>query len=184
MRSRALVPLIAAACGHSPPQPATASTQPPVPSSSAHGDQDPPPSRSVDAEPAKDGDVAKDVVVPAKKAPTPDADSSAAKRKPAPVNINPKTMDALRVAGQTKILPDDATRGAMKASGKSQIIGAWKVCIDDTGALTEIKGLKSTGFPDYDAEIEATLHAWRFKPHMVDGHATAACTALTFILAL
>jgi hypothetical protein len=113
-------------------------------------------------------------------APAPAAAPAQASTAPS-INVEPRAMDALRVSGDVAIKPDDKTHEAMLASGKPQVIGAWKVCIDSTGAQSEPKMLLASGFPAYDEELRAGVWAWRFKPYVTsDGRAVAVCTAFTF----
>lgn len=79
------------------------------------------------------------------------------------------------------ILPDDATKTAITRSQRDKVVGSFKLCISDTGAVTGVTALKSTGFPDYDAKIIREMNTWAYRPYLVNGKAAPVCTAVTFI---
>ncbi|MEJ7602374.1 MAG: hypothetical protein WKG01_31055 [Kofleriaceae bacterium] len=42
--------------------------------------------------------------------------------------------------------------------------------------------LKSTGFPAYDAKIEAGIQSWKYKPYTIaSGEAVPVCTSVTVV---
>jgi hypothetical protein len=98
-----------------------------------------------------------------------------------PPNVPSTLLEAQRLAGVTTILPDEATRRAIVATRREKITGSFKYCLDTSGAVTTISGLKSTGFPDYDTAIESGIRAWKFRPFEVNGKASPVCTASTFV---
>jgi TonB family protein len=104
------------------------------------------------------------------------------KRDPnAPAPVAPSVLNAYRISGQTQIVPDAKTQDAMQKARKKKVIGAVKMCLDATGKITDVVTVKETGFPDYDKQIVDTVRTWKYKPYMVNGVATAACTAIMFI---
>jgi protein TonB len=103
---------------------------------------------------------------------------------PPPRNVSPAAVDALRIAGDKAILPDDDTRAEFASSGKDKLVGSYRLCLTTEGNVSSVGQLKRTGFPAYDDKIRATIRAeWRFQPFLVSGVPTAACTAVTFIYA-
>jgi TonB family protein len=100
-----------------------------------------------------------------------------------PVAVPPRlhTVPPSALAHRPKqIVPDDATAGAIAKSGK-RVIGSYKLCLDERGKVSEVKKLKSTGYPAYDATIEATMKTWTFEPFAPGGAPTPVCTAYTFV---
>jgi TonB family protein len=79
------------------------------------------------------------------------------------------------------ILPDDKTKKAFRESKRDKMIGSFKLCIDEQGAIDRVSLLKSTGFAAYDAKIIAEMNAWAYRPYQVNGTAVPVCTAVTFI---
>ena len=80
------------------------------------------------------------------------------------------------------IVPNDVTKTEIQRSGKSKIIGSFKLCINAGGVVTSVKMLKSTGFSAYDNKIQGTMRGeWRYRPYAVNGRAVPVCTAVTFI---
>jgi len=86
-----------------------------------------------------------------------------------------------RVSGAPEVVPPTNVVSDFESKGMSNITSITKLCLDSTGAIVEQKMLKSSGYPDYDARIEAAIRDWRFKPYELDGEAIAVCTSATFI---
>lgn len=93
----------------------------------------------------------------------------------------PTVLEGVRIAGDRAIVPDDATKVAIARTGRDKIVGSLKLCVDETGTVTVVTLLKSTGFPDYDAKLEREMRTWRYRPYEVNGQAARVCTAVTFI---
>jgi TonB family protein len=101
-----------------------------------------------------------------------------------PRTVPPTQLEARRIAGDKNIVPDDATRSEIQRAGKERIVTSWKLCIDETGAATEVKVLKPSGFAAYDAKIERAMKAWKYQPFEAPvGRVVPVCTAVTFIYA-
>jgi hypothetical protein len=99
-----------------------------------------------------------------------------------PQNVPPTMLEGRRVAGDKTIVPDDATKTEIQRSGKDRVVTSWKLCTDETGAVTEIKVLKPSGFAAYDAKIEREMKAWKYQPYTTPaGRPVPVCTAVTFI---
>ena len=95
----------------------------------------------------------------------------------------PSDIEALHVAGDRRILPDDTTRDAIDRAGRAQVSGTYKLCVGVgvVGAVTRVTQLTSTGFPAYDTRIQASMLRWRYRPFLVDGAPTAVCSAIRFV---
>jgi hypothetical protein len=85
-----------------------------------------------------------------------------------------------RIAGEKQIPPDDDDRAAIARAGV-EVTATFKLCIDELGAVAEVDRLRSTEHGGYDAKLERELRTWRYEPHLVDGVATPACTAVSFV---
>ena len=85
--------------------------------------------------------------------------------------IAPSRLEALRIAGDKTILPDDMQ------SRRS----TFKFCLDVTGKVGDIVPLQSSGDGRYDAKIERAMQKWAYRPVIVDGQPTPVCSAVTFI---
>ncbi|MBC7976583.1 MAG: hypothetical protein H7138_16540 [Myxococcales bacterium] len=102
----------------------------------------------------------------------------------APQVVAPSALDANRIAGQRNILPDEITMTAIGRSGNTTLASSYKVCVTAEGAVSSVSQLKSTGFPAYDAKIQATLRReWRYRPYLIQGKPTPVCTAFRFMYA-
>lgn len=93
----------------------------------------------------------------------------------------PTLLEGERISGDAKITPDDDTKAEIQLSGKTNVIGSFKLCVTIGGDVSSIKILKSTGFAAYDAKIQAEIQNWRYRPYEVNGRAVPVCTAATFI---
>lgn len=100
---------------------------------------------------------------------------------PTPRNVPPAELDALRIAGEKNILPDTVTKGQIYRSGKSKVIGSYRLCVSSEGIVKSVKQMKSTGFADYDEKIMSELRQWRYRPYLVDGKPAPVCSAVAFI---
>jgi hypothetical protein len=100
---------------------------------------------------------------------------------PTPQAVMPTVLSNLRTSGETQILPDAATVEEIQRSGKSKVIGSFKLCVSITGDVTGVVVLKSTGFPAYDKKITAGIRTWKHRPYLVDKKPMAVCSAETFI---
>jgi protein TonB len=99
-----------------------------------------------------------------------------------PQNVAPAALDALRIAGEKNIVPDDVTKTEISRSGKDRLVGSYKLCLTAEGNIGQVSQLKSTGFPSYDSKITGTIRSeWRYRPFTVNGKPTPVCTAVTFI---
>ena len=98
-----------------------------------------------------------------------------------PLNVAPTTLETLRLAGTKTIAADAQTRADMVAAGKTRIVAALKICLDDTGSVRSTATLKSSGFPAYDRRLFSETRNWVFRPYKVNGKPMAVCTAYTFI---
>ena len=102
-----------------------------------------------------------------------------------PLNVPPTSLDALRIAGDKAIVPDDPTKTAISVKAGPQVvrlIGSFKLCVSSSGRIQSVTRLKTTGVPAYDQKLMRTMRSsWRYRPFMVDGVAAPVCTAVTFI---
>ena len=98
-----------------------------------------------------------------------------------PQNIPPTMLEGNRIAGNKFIVPDVQTKADIAASGKDKVVGSFKLCVDDTGTVSQVTKLKSTGFLAYDTAIETEMQTWQYRPYQVNGKAVPVCTAVTFI---
>lgn len=98
-----------------------------------------------------------------------------------PQNVAPRVLEALRIAGDTVISPDEATKKQIAASGKARVIASFKLCVTTAGDIEDVSLLKSSGFPSYDVTLDSAMRDWKYKPYLVNGRAVPVCTAVTFI---
>jgi protein TonB len=102
---------------------------------------------------------------------------------PAPPQIvAPTALEASRIAGEKNIIPNDVTKTEIMRSGKTKLVGAFKLCLSAAGQISSVTMIKSTGFPAYDNKILQTMRGeWKYKPFAINGKAVPVCTSVTFI---
>ncbi len=98
-----------------------------------------------------------------------------------PMNVPPTMLEANRIRGIRVIVPDSHTMTAIESSGRTTTIASIKMCLDDTGTISGLKLLKSSGFPDYDRKLERGMRTWAYRPYTINGRNVPVCTAVTFI---
>jgi len=99
----------------------------------------------------------------------------------APKPVAPNMLEAMRIAGNKDISPDDTTKTEIKMSGKDRIVSAQRLCIDASGNVTSVSQARASGFSAYDAKIQREMRLWRYRPVTIDGKAVPVCTVVTFI---
>nr|HEX4314197.1 energy transducer TonB [Kofleriaceae bacterium] len=95
--------------------------------------------------------------------------------------VPPNLLQAAWLSGERDIHPPDPVVTQMTRDGVSKATGIYKICLDERGAVTTIKQLRSTGYDVYDRRLESGMSQWRYRPVQLDGHAIAACGTVTFI---
>jgi TonB family protein len=116
---------------------------------------------------------------------TPPANTGAAPiTAAAPKLVAPSVLKALRTSTETQIDPPDSVHEQMIREEHKVAQGVVKVCINDTGAVTSTSVMKSTGYATYDQALAAGVHNWHYKPYLAAGHASAVCSAVTFVYKL
>lgn len=95
--------------------------------------------------------------------------------------LAPSMLGALRIAGETQIVPPDTVKTAMLRDGRERTAGTIKVCIDASGRVSSVTMAASTKYPAYDAALVGSARGWRYRPHTVNGTPTPACGMVTFV---
>ena len=99
----------------------------------------------------------------------------------APQNVAPTALEQQRISGEKNIVPEDVTKTEIQRSGKTKIVGSFKICLNTGGGVQNVQMLKSTGFAAYDQKIQREMRSWRYRPFLINGKAAPVCTAVTFI---
>ncbi|MFN0250884.1 MAG: myxococcus cysteine-rich repeat containing protein [Kofleriaceae bacterium] len=100
--------------------------------------------------------------------------------------LPPGIFGAMRIAGDTQIVPPDTVKTQMLRDGKERTVGSFTLCIDAGGRVSSIAPITGgTKYPAYDAKITTAMRAWRYKPHSVSSQgrvsAVPACSVVTFV---
>ena len=93
-------------------------------------------------------------------------------------------VENLRISGETNIQPSDDVKLMMEHSGQSRVHVAFKVCLDENGAVTSTSRIGSTGYASYDDALAAAISTWRYRPYSVNGTAIPVCGPVTFTFTL
>lgn len=97
-----------------------------------------------------------------------------------PQNVAPQAFEAQRISGEKQILPDDVTKTEIQRAGKTQFMVPVKVCVATNGAVSDVRVLKSSGFPAYDQKLNREIRKWRYTPFTVNGMPAPACGMVNF----
>lgn len=103
---------------------------------------------------------------------------------PPPRTIGKDVLAALRVSGETQILPSASTQTAMLRDGVDSTRGTIKLCLSPQGAVTSVAMLNSTRYDDYDRALLSAVRGWRYRPYTVDGAGVSACSIVQFVFRL
>ncbi|MEZ4364626.1 MAG: energy transducer TonB [Kofleriaceae bacterium] len=101
--------------------------------------------------------------------------------QPRPKTVASTALEQQRIAGEPRILPDDATAQQIARDHAAEVRGVVKLCLSADGDVRSASMLRSTSFPAYDAKLEREMRTWRYRPYRVDGVATPVCTVITVI---
>jgi hypothetical protein len=100
------------------------------------------------------------------------------------VTVTPPVLDEYRLGGDRNIVPDEATRRQIDSSAAvrndSHLVGSFRLCLDDHGAVSRVQVVKSTRFETYDQTIVEGMRGWTYRPFLFQGRPTPACAVFTF----
>ncbi|HEU0034600.1 MAG TPA: hypothetical protein VFQ53_28445 [Kofleriaceae bacterium] len=94
-------------------------------------------------------------------------------------HVAPNALE--RLVGDPAIVPDDATKHAMRDAGATRVIASFKLCIDVAGAVTRVETIKTSSFETYDRTLIRAMRQWKYRPYQIDGKVVPVCTAVTFV---
>ena len=95
--------------------------------------------------------------------------------------VPPNVLTMMRTSGSTQIHPSDVTKIAMQRDGRDKTTGVAKVCVSETGAVTQVSMIKSTRYPAYDAQLIAGIKTWTYRPYAAKGRNVKVCGTVTFV---
>ena len=58
---------------------------------------------------------------------------------------------------------------------------AAKYCVDVEGRVVSVRLLQDSGYPPYDEQVTQEISCWRFRPLVIGGTPTRACSIVTFV---
>jgi len=98
-----------------------------------------------------------------------------------PVNLAPRIVATLRLAGENQIQPPAHVRSQMVRDGAQRVRGVFQLCIDTTGRVAAVQQRKSTGYDDYDQRLVSAMRQWRYRPYTSNGQPVPVCTSVDFV---
>lgn len=104
--------------------------------------------------------------------------------KPKPPILTPQQMKALRLDGETQVHPSRNVKNQITGDGKTQVTASVKFCIETNGSVGSATLLASTKYPEYDQQLVEAVRRWRYRPHLVNGVPTPACSVVNFVYAI
>lgn len=97
-----------------------------------------------------------------------------------PPRISPDA--STRISGVPNVVPDDATKVALRDLRMDRVVGSFKLTIDADGKVLDVAVLRTTRSLRYDTKIIRTIkETWRYKPMVVENRKVPFTTAVTFI---
>ena len=104
-------------------------------------------------------------------------------------NISPGAMKSIRIKGDTAIAPPDVVKTQMMRDDHRRSVGSFKICISETGAVTQVSVVGSTKYPAYDQKLMAAMRAWEYRPYLVPVpqggmRAVPVCSAVSFVFTM
>jgi protein TonB len=103
---------------------------------------------------------------------------------PTIIDVAPQILKALRIRGETAILPPSEVRDQMYRSENYRTIASIKVCIATDGTVSSVRLVRSTTYPAYDEAITSAARRWVYRPYTVNGTPIPACGMVTFQYAM
>jgi TonB family protein len=100
------------------------------------------------------------------------------------ITVPPQILKGLRISGETLIAPPDVVKTQMMRDDHKRSIGAFKLCLSETGDVTSVSVVASTKYAAYDAKLMATMRTWKYHPYMAGGTPMAVCSAISFIYSM
>lgn len=97
-----------------------------------------------------------------------------------PKAITPNELTAIRTSGNTQIHPSEVTKNQMLRDGKTSAVGVVKVCISESGKVSEVSLLRPTKYADYDRRLLDGVRGWTYRPYVAQGRHVKVCGTVTF----
>lgn len=98
--------------------------------------------------------------------------------------IAPPLLKGLRIKGDTAIAPPDVVKTQMMRDDHRRSVGAFKICIAASGAVSSVSVVASTKYPAYDEKLMTAMRAWEYRPYLVGGRAVPVCSAVSFVFTM
>jgi hypothetical protein len=98
--------------------------------------------------------------------------------------VSPGTLEAVRTDGDLRATPDEADGVALvtetKARGWKRAFAWFKICDDDTGAITGTHARESSS-PLAERTFASAIARWKFGPPKLGDHAVPVCANYRFV---
>jgi hypothetical protein len=93
-----------------------------------------------------------------------------------------KLLESKRISGATEVIPNDLDRLKLQQKGgEVTVVGVFRVCVDEAGAVESVLPIQPTGLVSYDRKIVSTVHDWKYQPFLVDDKPTPVCFPITTV---
>ena len=94
----------------------------------------------------------------------------------------PNVLKGNRISGDDReaLMAPDGPANVLNAQGTKKLTFVIKLCLSAGGVPTAVEWKKRTGFPEWDARIEAAIRQWRYKPYVAGGRAVPVCSGIVF----
>ena len=96
------------------------------------------------------------------------------------ITVPPRILKGLRISGETAIAPPDVVKTQMIRDDHKHAVGAFKLCLSETGDVSSVTIVGSTKYPAYDEKLMTAMRAWKYRPYTVDNTPVPVCSAVSF----
>jgi len=101
-----------------------------------------------------------------------------------PITIPPNVLTMMRTSGSTQIHPPEVTKTAMLRDGRDRSVGIVKVCVSETGAVSDVSMITSTKYAAFDERLISGIKGWTYRPYAAKGRNVKVCGTVTFIYSI
>jgi hypothetical protein len=98
--------------------------------------------------------------------------------------VPPQILKGNRISGETMIAPPDVVKTQMMRDDHKRTVGAFKICLSESGQVSSVTMIASTKYPAYDALLMSTMRTWLYHPYMIGGQPAPVCSAVSFVYSM
>jgi TonB family protein len=86
-----------------------------------------------------------------------------------------------RIAGDIMVAPDPREKTVLARARLRRVIAAFQYCIDESGRVSRVTMIRSSGLQRYDRSLLDAIRGWAFKPFLDEGRPVAVCSSVHYV---